>query len=60
MKTLFSRIKTFFIYILGPRKTIQQCLSELAKDAKETGLKQGTRLPVESLKLVWNKEKDTK
>jgi len=59
---MLKRIREFFLHILGPKKSIQQILSELAQEAEKseynTTLKQGAKLPVESLKLVWNKDKD--
>lgn len=57
---IFRNLKQYILYILGPKKSIQQILNELAEEAERNGcttLKQGIKLPVESLRLVWNKDK---
>lgn len=63
-KTFLEELKWQIAYILGPTKSIEQILKEIAEDIEKNGtggyrvnkLQQGAKLPVESLKLVWNKE----
>jgi hypothetical protein len=62
---VLKRIKAFLIDILGPKKSIEQYLREIAEDIDKNGypdtkFNQGAKLPVESLKLVWDKERDRK
>lgn len=65
MSNRIKRIREFFLHILGPKKSIQQHLQELEQGVKKNGrltttLQQAGKLPVEGLKLVWNKDKDKK
>jgi len=60
MKSLNSFL-SYLKYLLGPKKTIEQCLEELVKDVNKedyTGYRnfQGQKLETESLRLVWSKK----
>jgi hypothetical protein len=60
MKALNSFL-SYLKHLLGPKKTIEQCLEELVKNANKEDYTvyrnfQGQKLETESLRLVWSKK----